>query len=74
MKNVVFWDIVSCRYCVNRRFGGTYRLYLQGRKIRKLGTSMSRWLQTEPPVENSQLYKNREGRESGPHGKSIERR
>jgi hypothetical protein len=37
---------------------------------------MSRWLKTEPPVENTQLYKNREegGRESGPHGKSIERR
>jgi hypothetical protein len=26
MKNAVFWDVVSCRSCVNRRFGGTYRL------------------------------------------------
>jgi hypothetical protein len=32
---------------------------------------VTRWLQTEPPVENTQLYKNREG---GPHGKSLERR
>jgi hypothetical protein len=23
MKNAVFWDMASCRYCVNRRFGGT---------------------------------------------------
>jgi hypothetical protein len=33
---------------------------------------VSRWLQTEPPVENTQLI--RTGRESGPHGKSTERR
>jgi hypothetical protein len=39
MKKAVFWDVAPCRYCVNRRFGGTYRLHLQGRrkknKIRK---------------------------------------
>jgi hypothetical protein len=29
MKNVVFWDVVLCRSCVNRCFGGTYRLQLQ---------------------------------------------
>jgi hypothetical protein len=72
MKNTVFWDVVPCRSCVNRRFGGTYRLHLHGRKIRDRGT---RWLQTEPPVENTQLNKNRAGgRGSGPHGKSIKRR
>jgi hypothetical protein len=32
MKKAVFWDEVQCRYCVNRRFGGTYRLHLQGRR------------------------------------------
>jgi hypothetical protein len=37
MKNTVFWDVAPCRYCVNRRFGGTYLLPLQGRKIRKRG-------------------------------------
>jgi hypothetical protein len=46
MKNAVFWDVALCRYCVNRRFGGTYRLHQQGRKIRQRGTSVSRWLQT----------------------------
>jgi hypothetical protein len=30
MKNAVFWDVAQCRYCVNRSFGGTYRLHLQG--------------------------------------------
>jgi hypothetical protein len=47
MKNAVFWDVAPCRYCVNRRFGGTYRLNLQGRKIRERGASVGRWLQTE---------------------------
>jgi hypothetical protein len=30
MKNAVFWDVAPCRYFVNRRFGGTYRLHFQG--------------------------------------------
>jgi hypothetical protein len=34
----------GCR--LNRRFGGTYRLHLQARKIREQETSVSRWLQT----------------------------
>jgi hypothetical protein len=38
------WDVALCRSWVNRRFGGTYRLHLQGRKIRERGTSMSRIL------------------------------
>jgi hypothetical protein len=46
IKNAVFWDVAPCRSCVNRHFRGTYRLHLQGRKIHKWGTSMSRWLQT----------------------------
>jgi hypothetical protein len=45
MKNAVFWDVAPCRSCVTRRFGGTYHLHLQGRKIRERGTSVSRWLQ-----------------------------
>jgi hypothetical protein len=32
MKKAVFWDMAACRYCVNRYFGGTYRLHLQGRR------------------------------------------
>jgi hypothetical protein len=35
LKNVVFWDVVPCRCCVNQRFGGMYRLYLQGNASRK---------------------------------------
>jgi hypothetical protein len=37
MKNAVFWDVESCKSCVNRRFGQAYRLHLQGRKIREIG-------------------------------------
>jgi hypothetical protein len=61
MKNAIFWDVAPCSSCVNWRFGGTYRLHLQGRKIRERGTGMSRWLQTQSPVENTQLYKNKKG-------------
>jgi hypothetical protein len=46
MKNAVFWDVTTCRYCVNRCFGGTYRPHFQGREIRERGTNVSRWLQT----------------------------
>jgi hypothetical protein len=46
IKNAVLWDVAPWRSCVNRRFGGPYRLHLQGRKIRWRGTSVSRWLQT----------------------------
>jgi hypothetical protein len=31
MKTAVLWNVTPCRSCVNRRFGGTYRLHLQGR-------------------------------------------
>jgi hypothetical protein len=50
VKNAVFWNVAPCRSCVNRRFGGTYRHHVQGRKISERGTSVSRWLQTESPV------------------------
>jgi hypothetical protein len=34
MKSIIFCDITPCSPLkVNRRFGGTYRLHLQGRKI-----------------------------------------
>jgi hypothetical protein len=32
MKNAVFWDEASCELIINRRFGGTCRLHLQGRR------------------------------------------
>jgi hypothetical protein len=34
IKSTIFWDITPCSPLnVNRRFGGTYRLHLQGRRI-----------------------------------------
>jgi hypothetical protein len=34
MKSTIFWDITPCSPLeVNRRFGGTYRFHLQGRRI-----------------------------------------
>jgi hypothetical protein len=34
MKNGVFWDVMPCGSCKNRRFGGTWRLLHQGNKNR----------------------------------------
>jgi hypothetical protein len=32
-KSITFWDMMPCSpLSVNRRFGGTYRLHLQGRR------------------------------------------
>jgi hypothetical protein len=34
LKSTIFWDVMSCSPLrVNWRFGGTYHLHLQGRKI-----------------------------------------
>jgi hypothetical protein len=36
LKRTIFWDMTPCSLLkVNRRFGGTYRLHLQGRRIRR---------------------------------------
>jgi hypothetical protein len=33
LKSTIFWDIMPCSpLSVNRRFGGTYRLHIEGRK------------------------------------------
>jgi hypothetical protein len=35
MKSIIFWDMTPCSLLgFNRRFGGTYRLQLQGRRNR----------------------------------------
>jgi hypothetical protein len=49
MKNAVFWDVTPCRSCVNRRFGGTYRLHLQCRIIRELYKRLRREADHSPP-------------------------
>jgi hypothetical protein len=46
MKNAVFWNEAPCRSCINRRFGETYRLHLQGRRKKKKSASVSKWVQT----------------------------
>jgi hypothetical protein len=50
MKKAVFWDVALCRCGVNRCFGGTYRLHLQGRrknkKIHKQRDRVNRYQQT----------------------------
>jgi hypothetical protein len=39
MKSSIFWDITPCSTLnVNRRFGETYRLHFQGRKISRAST------------------------------------
>jgi hypothetical protein len=52
MNNTVFWDVTPCSPLkVNRRFGGTYRLLLQGRISRARYQLESRrqaeWLSTD---------------------------
>jgi hypothetical protein len=38
MKSGVFWDIMPCTLPkVIRRFEGTYRLYIQDRRVRQAG-------------------------------------
>jgi hypothetical protein len=39
MKIATFWVIAPCSPYMNRSFGGTYRLHLQGRKSAKQETS-----------------------------------
>jgi hypothetical protein len=34
MKSIIFWEMMPCSpLSCNRRFGGTYRLHFQGRRI-----------------------------------------
>jgi hypothetical protein len=56
MKSAIFWDITPCSPLeVNRRFGGTYRLHFQVRKIsRARNQSESRW-KAEASIVNKVL-------------------
>jgi hypothetical protein len=58
MKISIFWDITPCSSLkVNRCFGGTYCLYLQGRKIsRARNQRENRWR-----AKDSTLYNHRSG-------------
>jgi hypothetical protein len=56
MKSYIFWDITSCSPIkVNRRFGGTYRLHLQGRRITKQKTSVKAGGKQSPPRKDCHL-------------------
>jgi hypothetical protein len=45
IKSTIFWDITPCSPLnVNRRFGGTYRLHLQGRRILSYGRASRNWV------------------------------
>jgi hypothetical protein len=70
MMNVVFWDVALCSFGVNRLFGGTYRLHLQGRKIRERRTRVIRWLQLSYQSEiTSYIGSEQSETECRPHGK-----
>jgi hypothetical protein len=43
MKNVVVWYVAPCGSCKNIRFGGTFRLLHEDRKIRKRRKALERW-------------------------------
>jgi hypothetical protein len=32
MNSIIFWGMAPCGFSKDRRFGGTYRLHLQGEK------------------------------------------
>jgi hypothetical protein len=53
MMSTIFWDITPCSPLkVNWLFGGSYRLYLQGRRIRRVRNELeSRWQEkrNDPP-------------------------
>jgi hypothetical protein len=49
-QNAAFWDVAPCEFIIYRCFGGTSRLYLQGRKINEsesLRLFLTDWLQFE---------------------------
>jgi hypothetical protein len=39
MKNAVFWDVAPCIACVDRRFGGTYRVSSSNLKMEAIYSS-----------------------------------
>jgi hypothetical protein len=43
VKNAIFWDVMMRGSCKKRSFGGTYRLFLQGRR-NNIMESVRRWI------------------------------
>jgi hypothetical protein len=63
MKSTIFWDITPCSpLSVNRSFGGTYHLHLQGPSIRRARNQReSRWQAEQYARRNFGLCRKREG-------------
>jgi hypothetical protein len=61
VKSCIFWDITPCNPLkVNRRFGGTCRLHLQGRRISQArNQSESRWQARSYIPEDRTLHNHR---------------
>jgi hypothetical protein len=41
LNNAVFWDVAPCGFIINRRFGGTCHLHLQGRRNNAIYNNVS---------------------------------
>jgi hypothetical protein len=41
MKNAIFWDVMPCGSCTNRRFGETYLLHHRGKKNQQVRNNVS---------------------------------
>jgi hypothetical protein len=50
IQSAVFWNIMPCGCCKNRRFGGMCRLHLQGRKIQEKENASSWLTDWEPKI------------------------
>jgi hypothetical protein len=57
--------VALCRYFVNPRFGGTYRLHLQGRRTPWAMNQCEKVAVGWVTIRYTQLYKNRKERERG---------
>jgi hypothetical protein len=52
MKNVVFWDVMPCGSCKNRRVRGTYHLHHQAEKNQGTKNNVSSNLQLKVAAKN----------------------
>jgi hypothetical protein len=66
--NALFWDVAPCRYFVNWRFGGTYRLHLQGIRNPRAMNQREQVTLDWVSVRYTKLCKNRKGMERGHMG------
>jgi hypothetical protein len=55
MNVAIFWDIAPCSPYVNRRFGETYHLHIQGRKTAAKGTSEQQ-MASQKATQTSRRY------------------